>query len=495
MALIPSDAGLRIRPGNDSPLQPLARPQEIPADLPELRQGQRFMASIQEVLPDNTYRALVAGKSVTLSLPEAAKSGDTLELVVVERTPKSILAQLEPLRPGQRFTASIDEVLPDHSYRASVGGRSVTLALADPAQKGDILELVVVERTAKAIVAQSEPLRQGQAFSARILEVLPGNIYRAAVAGRELQLQLDEPAQAGQTLRLRVIERGPTAIVAERADLGEGDSGAYPYALLSRAARQIGALLPPQGEAPQAAALNRGQPLLTAAPTTVTELTTALSRAVGQSGLFYEAHQAQWIAGKRPLAALLAEPQGSHSEAALIARHSAEAEVQAEATGVAETPAAPGAPTAAAALSPSADVTNARAAVAASALPMHDGVPDDLRPLVQQQLDAVATQRLLWHGEVWPGQEMQWQIERRAPDERATQQEPDSWSSHLNLTTPGLGRIQAAINLAGGGVGIAIAVADAEVARRLNIATPALEQSLAAAGVRLLGIRIKHEAD
>jgi hypothetical protein len=48
-------------------------------------------------------------------------------------------------------------------------------------------------------------------------------------------------------------------------------------------------------------------------------------------------------------------------------------------------------------------------------------VPEDLRLLVQQQLDAVATQRLAWHGEVWPGQTLNWQIEpdgRRDPAPR-----------------------------------------------------------------------------
>ncbi|WP_246184183.1 flagellar hook-length control protein FliK [Paraburkholderia bonniea] len=35
----------------------------------------------------------------------------------------------------------------------------------------------------------------------------------------------------------------------------------------------------------------------------------ALRQTVAQSGLFYEAHLAQWLAGQRPLSALLAEPQ------------------------------------------------------------------------------------------------------------------------------------------------------------------------------------------
>lgn len=398
MALIPSDAGLRIRLTADAPLQALERPREIPADLPELRMGQRFVANIQEVLPENTYRALVAGRSITLSLPEAAKAGDTLELVVVDRTPRTILAQLDNLR-------------------------------------------------------------QGANFSAHILEVLPGNTYRAAVAGRELTLQLEEPAQPGQTLELTVLERTPTTLIAERALPPEPGAARYPYTTLSQAGRMIGSLLTPEGEPVPAAQLSRGQALLAQGPTSVAELAGTLARAVTQSGLFYEAHQAQWLAGKRPLASLLAEPQGRHSEAALLAAQ----------TGVA--PAAAGAPEA------------ARAGAS---------VPEDLRPLVQQQLDAVATQHLSWAGEIWPGQQMAWEIERRR-GEPQSEAEVDSWSTRLKLSTPNLGQVQAAINLAGGSARLVITAADEEVAARMRAALPTLEQALAAAGVPLSGIAIQHE--
>ncbi|MDS0797238.1 flagellar hook-length control protein FliK, partial [Burkholderia pseudomultivorans] len=46
-----------------------------------------------------------------------------------------------------------------------------------------------------------------------------------------------------------------------------------------------------------------------AAPPPATALRAALAQAVSESGLFYESHLAQWLAGRRPLAALLREPQ------------------------------------------------------------------------------------------------------------------------------------------------------------------------------------------
>ncbi|HWU84855.1 MAG TPA: flagellar hook-length control protein FliK, partial [Rhodocyclaceae bacterium] len=93
MALIPPDAGVRMRLPGDAPLQPVTPVADIPSDLPDLQPGQVFSARIQEVLPENTYRALVAGKTLTLALPEGATAGDVLELVVVDRSAQTILAR------------------------------------------------------------------------------------------------------------------------------------------------------------------------------------------------------------------------------------------------------------------------------------------------------------------------------------------------------------------------------------------------------------------
>src|SRR5262245_28422816 len=93
MVMIPPDVGVRLRIPGDTGLAPASPIAEVPADLPDLQPGQVFSAKIQEVLPENSYRALVAGRQLTLSLPEGAKAGDTLELVVIDRTPKVIVAR------------------------------------------------------------------------------------------------------------------------------------------------------------------------------------------------------------------------------------------------------------------------------------------------------------------------------------------------------------------------------------------------------------------
>jgi hypothetical protein len=47
-------------------------------------------------------------------------------------------------------------------------------------------------------------------------------------------------------------------------------------------------------------------------PKTAADLAPVLKQAVTQSGLFYEAHQARWVAGDLPTEALRQEPQGKY---------------------------------------------------------------------------------------------------------------------------------------------------------------------------------------
>ncbi len=406
MALIPSDVGIRMRLQNEaSLLQPLSPVHEIPSDLPELRTGQFFSARIQEVLPDNTYKALVAGKQLTLQLPEGAKPGDQLELVVIDRSAKVVIAKQ-----------------------------------------------------------------------------------------------------------------------VEGAALAAAETGPYPFAKFSPAARMIGNLLPAEGTAPPPAQLNRGQPLLAQPPQAqgaAVLLAPTLEKAVTQSGMFYESHQAQWVTGKLPLAQLLQEPQGQMSQPqafVLAAQERLAASAQPLVRDDTQTPTAKGtAPEHAPAESARqlvATATNTAANVPQASLagggekvgaggtannptqatPLSQQVPDELRPLVQQQLEAVATQRMFWHGEVWPQQPMDWEIERDGRREsRGGEEDGADWRTALSLTTPRLGRIDAKLQLATNGVRITLATPYGASAADLRDAAPKLAEALAAAGVPLLALNIKHE--
>lgn len=374
MSLIPTDAGVRIRTQSDQILQPVLPVADLPADLTDLTSGKLFSARIQEVLPDNTYKALVAGRSLTLALPEGAKAGDTLELVVVDRS-----------------------------------GRTVLAKLATP----------------------------------------------------------------------------------ETADSA---TGAQQFTKLSPGAQLIGSLLARDGDAPAAAALNRGQPLLASGPQSAADILPQLAKAISHSGMFYEAHQVQWAMGKRALAELLGEPQAAHSKPDVLAAYRQDGAD----TGNSQLQTAKTAGNSGSVLLLQsifgADSDSAKAAPVATTANPATAVPEELRPLVQQQLEAAATQRMAWHGEVWPGQPLEWEIERDGHGSAPADNDDPTWVTTLRLVTPRLGQIDARLHLTTGGVQISIATPHGATAGDLRSAGPELQRALDAAGVPLLSLKVKHDS-
>ncbi|MDP2194792.1 MAG: flagellar hook-length control protein FliK [Rhodocyclaceae bacterium] len=365
MALIPPDVGIRMRMQTEANLlQPITPPRDIPSRLPELRQGQTFFAQIQEALPNNTYRALVAGQQLTLQLAAGAKSGDLLELVVVDRSGKVIIAK-----------------------------------------------------------------------------------------------------------------------AADGSTTADGKAAPYPFARFSPAARMIGQLLPAEGERAPPAQLNRNQPLLTEPPRSgaaAAQLAPALARSVAQSGLFYEAHQAQWVTGKLSLSRLLQEPQGQRSAPGAF--------LLAASTG-------DGAKVGAGGTAPAGSTTNpaAQSAIqsAIQSATLARQMPEEIRPLVQQQLETVATQRMVWQGEVWPRQTMDWEIaweDERQPT--GDDEEKSNWRTALSLTMPRLGLVDATLQLTADGVRVTLATPSDASAANLQGGARQLAEALATAGVPLTGFSV-----
>jgi hypothetical protein len=364
----------------------------------------------------------------------------------------------------------------------------------------------------RGVPAGLPEFQPGQNFTARIQELLPDSTYKALVAGRLLTLQLPEGANPGDVLELTVVDRSAHTVIAKRAEgqapTGPVDARPYPYAKISDAGRLIGQLLPAEGEAPQPAALSRGQPVLAQPPASGTQLASALRTAVSQSGLFYEAHQAQWIAGERPLASLRTEPQGQLPVAPRPPANASHdlapggptmrADTGAQPVGIAA-PSVPRTELSGRVAEPAPGRAEPQSQAAAGTATQQSAaatVPDSIRSIVQQQLDAVATQRLAWHGEVWPGQTMDWAIQRDSVEDRdaaATEvAETPRWSTSLRLTMPTLGTVDAVIQLVGDRLRIHLAAKqDAVDALRRRAAN--LTDAMANAGLAVQSLDIRHE--
>jgi hypothetical protein len=60
--------------------------------------------------------------------------------------------------------------------------------------------------------------------------------------------------------------------------------------------------------------LNGNQPIAAGPPNNAQDLLPLLKQAISESGMFYEAHQAEWVEGRYSKAQLLQEPQGRLQE-------------------------------------------------------------------------------------------------------------------------------------------------------------------------------------
>lgn len=314
----------------------------------------------------------------------------------------------------------------------------------------------------------------GQRFTARVEHALPGGSFRALVAGRSLTLALPESATPGDTLDLVVTARTPGLIVAERAD--QAQARPSPPPTLSRAGQIISTLLAGEERAPQPATITRAAPLLPEPTLQAARLAPALQQAIVESGLFYEAHQAQWIAGRYPVEALAREPQAHHArpprvpDAAVVA-HGPEDAPNAERMRSADPAAARGA-----------------------GMPAPD-IPAELQPLVQQQLDAAATQHIVWRGEVWPGHELHWEIEADREQRRESGEEAAAqWTTNLGLALPRLGQVNVVLSLTPAKVSLAV-TANADSAAALQQGLGDLAAAFAAAGLPPLAAGVEaHES-
>ena len=373
-----------------------------------------------------------------------------------------------------------------------------------------------LQRT-REIQADLPELLPGQRVTATLQRPLPDGTFRALIAGREMTLSLNSPANNGDTLELEVSQVTPRAVFARIVGTEAGvASGASAQASLSQTGRLISFLLTGQ-PASSPAELKAGQALISAPPSSGAQLAPALREAIGQSGLFYEAHQVQWVLGKLDLATLQREPQNqapasagggagagpAGSLATTESRPATAAEVRpATAEQRLATPApladtrAPERGTAIdnAAPSPRSAATTSDAPAAARAEP----IPERLLPVVHRQLDALATNQYVWQGQAWPGQPVEWIIhDPEDPSEGREQAQSGEtspeWKTTLRLTLPRLGGVEAHLHLTASGVALRMRTTDPATMAALLDRRGELQSALEAANLALAGMVVEEQ--
>lgn len=332
----------------------------------------------------------------------------------------------------------------------------------------------------------------GKSMQGQVLARMGDGSYLVRVAGTPARMQLPAGAQpgtdvpltllginprpsfqignsrdAGATLTYAEAEAEPEAAATHGAQAGVR-TGSAAATLLSRApmtpasllpsldantpapelsstARAISSVLSQAESAPGAPLSLLGKtPLMGAPGADPAQVARTLRDAVASSGLFYESHVAEWAEGKRPLASLMLEPQ---MQKALQGEN----------------------------LRQGTDLASAQ--------------------LINLQLHTHEQARVQWQGEAWPGQKMQWDIARDAPEGQQPggqdeAEEATAWRGGVRFQFPMLGDIVAQVVLQGGRVQIQMQAGSEDSAATLRRHAARLQASLDAAGWPLSSLTI-----
>jgi len=453
--------------------------------------GQPLKGEVLSKYDDGSYLVRVAGNSARMVLPGNAQVGAEVPMTLVTVTPRPTFqvgtgaqtAQLHTeagLPPGDMAEAAPQGRLPSQDTTTLSGRQpgagnpaanagNAAGAAANPganAASNAALNAATSAAADPAASAAANAAASAAQTRAGLAAQLAAGTGPAGAQGAALQAAQSAAQGTGQSAQVRpqslaaaLLGRAPLTPSDQLPDLGRD----APAATLSAAARTIASALATAYLPPGVPAVINGKaPLIAAGVPDTDKLTHSLKNALGESGLFYESHVAEWAEGRRPLQELMREPQNQRAQAMA---HS-------QAGG------------------PQTSESLARAALAGPDL--------SAAQMINQQLHAHEQQRVQWNGQAWPGQPMQWEVQRDqregSQQEQADGRDPEPvWRSGVRFRLPLLGKISAAVTLVGEQVHIQVQTGDDDSAATLRAWSGQLQQAMEAAGSPLASLTIAPE--
>ena len=305
-------------------------------------------------------------------------------------------------------------------------------------------------------------LEPGQQLQGAVQSKVSEGLFQVQVAGQTLQMRLPGNIRSGDKIKLEVIATQPRitfGMVASTNPLSTPEQIGATARILSNLAD-----LPLERPIVQQLGNKAVWDAAQQAPDTRL-LAGALRDALGKSGLFYESHQAQWVRGERSTNQLLEEPQNVLTGRNVPLSTADQRTALDKAT--------------------TAQVQQNTMVPSESSGDMPLPVSRELLHLVQQQLHTLEHHHLVWMGQVWPGQQMQWDIQGE-PEQQFHQQDERQWSTEMELALPRLGDVHARLVFAESGLRLTLRAADSATVDLFNRNLPRLKSSLANADIPLI---------
>ncbi len=371
---------------------------------------------------------------------------------------------------------------------------------------GDVASRLQTQVTADTSLRPAAPAKEindrlsdlvvGQRVMAQIQAALPNGTYRALINQRDVTLALPFSARSGDSLELLVTEsegKKALAVVSHNEAQTGKTGGESVSATLSRTGQFIAQLLgngKNTEDRTSALSLNGNKPIASAPPQTANDILPSLKQALSESGMFYESHQAKWVDGQFTKEALLREPQGKLSPPLSMTQPLPKAPGPSQIPGTAPLQQSSTPPT-----TQEADARQGNGPTGSPVATSNHPVSPQTQGVVQQQLEALATQHFAWQGQIWPGQEMRWEIEEENRHRSQSDEDiKEHWKTRLNLRLPTLGGVNAQIQLRGDQLILSINV-DSPQTRTLMLGeSEALRRQMLDAGLVVTSLGIEDDS-
>ena len=499
--------------------------------------GEEVEGVVSGTLPGGRVFVQVAGTSVEMVLPRAVQNGDILRMTCISAQPKltfaiprpmpdsnsgvlsetgrwlsvlehsegglsdhqmyvldrlnAVLKSLPPDSPA--FTAILDEAITYQTVmrgHSSEGTGSLLSAQQDPVAAGN--GIVLSDGMAKLLqalikgnrLALLEALNQqgvptgfapGQQLRGEVLAVLGGGRFIIQVAGRNMEFMLPKGIARGDLINLFFITDEPyqTFLMARFSRSGDSkvsDTGRWLSGFLGEASAQVTAHT----------SMGILRTLLAGPTTDASLLGRTLQQGLRESGLFYESHLVRWFGGDYPLEDILREPQGRLSQR--LSQTGERTAVPAYELALAS------------ARTGSTEIMEAVFKKAGTSM-AHEGIAD-LRslPTVSEQLSALQSGHLLFRGDLFPGQHLEWAVAEREAGRNKAGHRERHWETSININLPHLGPVTALLTLDGAGISVKVSAENSMAVAVLETGKARLVKQLEGAGLTPAEMSIAHAA-
>jgi hypothetical protein len=368
-------------------------------------------------------------------------------VVSVADTRQEAFSRLAQIAIGQQMPGRILSNFNDGTYLVRIANTAARMVLPANARTGDSLILTLVSKDPRPTFSIKEDSFQQDEESAAVT---------LSNAGRAMQKDLKSLQFVTRDGAGQIAENEEVPVDASAKD-GRGAQSNAPSSsttTLSNAGKLIDSLLQASQRGNVASHASSPAPLVAQAGAPAGQVAAALHDAIAYSGVFYESHVSAWAEGKRPAEELMKEPQ------AQVGRQNA------------------------------GDI---------NLLDQNDPAQSQLGQIINLQLNALEQQRVLWHGEIWPGQQMEWEISQEHQDSQPQAQDgeppPPAWHSVVRFNFPHLGSVSASIRLIGQQVHVQVKTDNQTAAAALRGNTALFADAMSAAGTSLDSLIVKQDGE